>query len=255
MKKVLISSAVALSLLAPALSQAAGLSVTQMSAVTSLLNSFGVDATSIASVQSTLANASTTASTSTKREMKGCIALLRDLRKGSQGEDVKKLQERLRDEDAEFNSAPTGVFGPMTEKAVKRFQERHGVASTTTGNVGPMTRKFFERECGMEDKGKGDRGNDQMMSAAVNGMITTASSSTITVAPLQGSVRTVTIVASTTIKVFVSTSTAPTSGTFADLVVGRRVHVEGQKNADGTITARAVVVGLPAPRAGDREDN
>jgi peptidoglycan hydrolase-like protein with peptidoglycan-binding domain len=226
-----------------------------MSAVTSLLNSFGVDSGSIASVQTTLANASTTASTSTKREMKGCVALLRDLRKGSQGEDVKKLQERLRDEDGEFTSAPTGVFGPMTEKAVKRFQERHGVASTTTGSVGPMTRKFFERECGKEEKVKEHKGQGDMMGAAVNGTIATASSSTITVTPLQGSVRTVTIAASTTIKVFVSTSTPPTVGTFADLVVGRRVHVEGQKNADGTITARTVVVGLPAPRAGEREDN
>ena len=53
-------------------------------------------------------------------------------------------------EDSEngFHGSPTGFFGPLTAQAMMKFQMRMGIASSTTGSVGPMTRGFFERECG-----------------------------------------------------------------------------------------------------------
>jgi hypothetical protein len=53
------------------------------------------------------------------------------LRKGSSGNDVALLQQRL------GLSPADGAFGPMTDAAVRRFQGAHGLA--TDGVVGPQT--------------------------------------------------------------------------------------------------------------------
>jgi hypothetical protein len=58
------------------------------------------------------------------------------LRRGAKGKAVAELQKRL----AEFGCAPgpiDGDFGPRTQAAVRRFQERHGLA--VDGVVGPKT--------------------------------------------------------------------------------------------------------------------
>ena len=58
---------------------------------------------------------------------------------GSTGEEVTKLQERLLAEGLLASDVkPTGYFGPLTEDAVKKFQELHGIEMT--GTVGPKTR-------------------------------------------------------------------------------------------------------------------
>jgi peptidoglycan hydrolase-like protein with peptidoglycan-binding domain len=50
----------------------------------------------------------------------------------------------------------TGFFGPATERAVQRFQERHGVVSygdyqaTGYGRVGPRTRWAIKNSCGVD---------------------------------------------------------------------------------------------------------
>lgn len=154
-KKALISTALGLALLAPVLASAAGLSSTQLNAVTSLLRSFGVGSSTVATVQSTLASATIDPATvpGPKKDIKGCVALLRNISIGTRGEDVKKLQERLNEEDDDaMHVPPTGTFGPMTARAMRIFQERHGVASSTSGSVGPLTRRYFERECGKDIK-------------------------------------------------------------------------------------------------------
>lgn len=53
-----------------------------------------------------------------------------NLKIGSKGDDVKKLQEKLK-------LSVDGVFGPNTEKVVKEFQSKNGL--TADGIVGPMT--------------------------------------------------------------------------------------------------------------------
>ncbi|TSC78374.1 MAG: hypothetical protein G01um101429_834, partial [Parcubacteria group bacterium Gr01-1014_29] len=73
------------------------------------------------------------------------IALTRSLRRGSSGDDVKQLQEFLaQDKDVYPQGLATGFFGPATERAVKRFQEKNGIEPV--GIVGPITRaKLNER--------------------------------------------------------------------------------------------------------------
>ena len=52
------------------------------------------------------------------------------LKRGSRGAEVKTLQTRL-------NLMPDGIFGPLTEEAVKEFQKRKGL--TADGVVGAKT--------------------------------------------------------------------------------------------------------------------
>lgn len=78
-----------------------------------------------------------------------CIILNRDLHEGSRGDDVRKLQGLLgSDSDLGYNASTTGVFGPITAKALKKFQEKHGIVSSGTGYAGSLTRGFFSRSCG-----------------------------------------------------------------------------------------------------------
>ncbi|MBD2447537.1 peptidoglycan-binding protein [Nostoc sp. FACHB-152] len=56
--------------------------------------------------------------------------------KGDEGEQVRNLQERLRVAGYYYGNA-TGVFGPITEEAVKRFQEAYKLS--VDGIVGPAT--------------------------------------------------------------------------------------------------------------------
>ncbi|QMU64760.1 MAG: DUF3380 domain-containing protein [Flavobacteriaceae bacterium] len=57
------------------------------------------------------------------------------LRKGSTGEDVRKLQQLLN--QSGYNLTVDGIFGDGTENAVKKFQQENGLA--IDGIVGPAT--------------------------------------------------------------------------------------------------------------------
>lgn len=88
----------------------------------------------------------------------------RTLKLDMEGEDVKKLQERL-NQDPDTKVADSGwgspgkettYFGELTRSAVKRYQCKHGIVcsgdeqSTGYGQVGPATRRSLNAE---EDKG------------------------------------------------------------------------------------------------------
>ncbi|MGM9538535.1 MAG: GH25 family lysozyme [Candidatus Onthomonas sp.] len=60
----------------------------------------------------------------------------RNLRMGSRGEDVKWLQTRLNQNGADL--AVDGIFGTLTDKAVRAYQKARGL--TVDGIVGPKTR-------------------------------------------------------------------------------------------------------------------
>lgn len=75
----------------------------------------------------------------------------RTLRRGSSGEDVRRLQEFLKNPPAGGpeiypEGLVTGYLGSLTEAAVKRFQAKYGIVfygdpvSTGYGLVGPKTR-------------------------------------------------------------------------------------------------------------------
>lgn len=56
--------------------------------------------------------------------------MMKTLKKGSRGDDVKLLQQDLK-------LYPDGIFGPLTEEAVKQFQTAHGLKAD--GIVGEKT--------------------------------------------------------------------------------------------------------------------
>ena len=60
----------------------------------------------------------------------------RTLRRGSAGDDVRWVQERLNAEGAGLKV--DGIYGPVTEAAVRQYQFIHGLA--VDGTVGPVTR-------------------------------------------------------------------------------------------------------------------
>ncbi len=165
-----------------------------------------------------------------------CVTIARNLRVGSHGEDVKNLQQILsQDSESGFQGSATGFFGPLTAQAVMKFQKRMGIASSTDGSVGTLTRGFFERQCGA-------------MPSIISGTITASGGSTITIQNKENKSVIVNITASTTIKIFSGTSTPPTTGTTSDLVVGKTAVADGPKNADGSIQAVHIAVGMvPMP--------
>ena len=75
----------------------------------------------------------------TKKEVRTTVKFLRQLRKGMSGEDITTLQEILAaDSDVYPEGLITGFFGSLTEKALKKFQKKHGIEQA--GEVGPQTR-------------------------------------------------------------------------------------------------------------------
>ena len=83
-------------------------------------------------------------------EMSGrrCVAIIRDLSMGSQGDDVSNLQQMLSDNGFLSASNATGFFGALTAHAVMQFQSKFGVSASTTGVVGPLTRNVLRGHCG-----------------------------------------------------------------------------------------------------------
>ena len=170
-------------MLMPVVSQAASLTTAQVNAIVGLLQSFNADAKTVAQVQMVLtgqkpeggwqtSSSSWSGATSTQGGMPPgqlgkmvCIELNRDLKIGSQGDDVRKLQDMLRDSGIGFTASSTGYFGPMTAKAMAYFQMKNGIASSTTGMVGSLTRGFFERACG---KGLGNEHGEGMMGSSTH---------------------------------------------------------------------------------------
>lgn len=72
-------------------------------------------------------------------EIQTTIALARDLKEGMSSKDVKALQELLAaDREVYPEGIVSGYFGPLTAKAVRRFQMKHGIEAV--GMVGPKTR-------------------------------------------------------------------------------------------------------------------
>ena len=176
-----------------------------------------------------------------------CFMPMRGFGMGARGEDVKELQKMLRGEEAsQFQGEATGFFGPQTAKALGRWQKHHGISSSTVGSMGPRTQDFLKKRCGGE--GKDDKGGMMMhMPAHITGSITAVSGNDITVTNGDGKMVVVHVTASTTIKVWSGTSTAPTAGTLGDLTSGKKIAADGPKNADGSINAVHVMVGTTLP--------
>lgn len=75
----------------------------------------------------------------------GALSFTRSMYRGTQGADVRDLQQLLaQDADVYPEGLTTGYYGALTTKAVQRFQIKHGVVSGPGpgyGVVGPKTRE------------------------------------------------------------------------------------------------------------------
>lgn len=144
-----VSLMVAGLILVPAPAQAAGLTEAQIQAVVDLVSSFGADASIVKNVEASLkGNGSSRVSegvfksktsTSTLATTTADWLKLRSfLRMGSNGEDVRMLQQLLSSDPSLYpEGLVTGFFGPLTELAVKRLQAKLKIDQV--GAVGPQT--------------------------------------------------------------------------------------------------------------------
>src|SRR3989338_4787062 len=82
---------------------------------------------------------------STPNKHRICSILKRNLSQGTQGDDVRGLQEFLSAEGY-LSANATGYFGPMTAQAVAKWQASQGVSAV--GSFGPMSRERIKAWCG-----------------------------------------------------------------------------------------------------------
>ena len=126
--------------------QAATLSTTQIQAVTNLLVAFGVDSATIATVQAALTGATTTPPAIVSATPGSITAgMIGYLRLGDQGDQVKYLQALLAADPGIYpQGLITGYFGALTQAALERYQERHGLDQV--GFIGPQTLKNLKSD-------------------------------------------------------------------------------------------------------------
>ena len=73
--------------------------------------------------------------------------ITRNLALGAQGADVKQLQDWLKSQGFfPANQPTTNNFGPITQKAVKAFQDAKGIKDSTPGVFGPASQNFLTQE-------------------------------------------------------------------------------------------------------------
>ncbi len=81
----------------------------------------------------------------TVQNISGTLSLIRSLRQGMSGDDVKALQAILAADPTVYpQGLITGFFGQMTSEAVKKFQKKHGIEAL--GFVGPQTLRKLNEE-------------------------------------------------------------------------------------------------------------
>ena len=95
------------------------------------------------------------------------VPITRDLSRGMEGNDVRTLQVFLIEQATGIypEALVTGTYGPLTQRAVERFQEREDIAQEGDpgyGVVGPATRARMN-ELMRQDKMEGDRNGNGVM--------------------------------------------------------------------------------------------
>lgn len=125
------------------MAQAAALTSSQVSAIVSLLQSFGADATTIANVQTSLTGGTpsgTTTGGTTTATTSSCN-FTKDLTVGSKGADVTCLQNAL-NAAGYMSTSATGNFGPLTKAGVIAWQKVAKI-SPAAGYFGAKSRAAF----------------------------------------------------------------------------------------------------------------
>ncbi len=146
----------AVSMLAAApMAHASALTASQVSAIISLLQSFGADAATISNVQASLTGG---APVSGPGSGSTACAFSRDLTIGSQGADVTCLQQALIAAGFSIPAGATGYFGTQTRAAVASWQSSKNIAPAV-GYFGPISRGAFNLGGGNGNPGGPITGN------------------------------------------------------------------------------------------------
>ncbi|MBI5045733.1 MAG: peptidoglycan-binding protein, partial [Candidatus Niyogibacteria bacterium] len=141
---VFIAAAFIVAMSGGSVAYAASLTSAQISAIISLLQSFGADATTISSVSSALSGTPVVTPVTG-----GAYSFTKDLTVGSTGDDVKELQKYLN--SAGYAVAASGVgsagnestsFGSLTKSAVAKWQAANGL-SPAAGYFGSLSRAKY----------------------------------------------------------------------------------------------------------------
>ncbi|MEK7576530.1 MAG: peptidoglycan-binding domain-containing protein [Patescibacteria group bacterium] len=150
MRKFILSSSLLvvglLVLFSPLAGRAAQLTSAQISAIINLLQSFGASSSVVSNVQTALngGNATSTAGGLFIQSNSNGLALITLLREGDNGDNVRTLQIALSADASVYpEGLITGYFGPLTAKAVKRFQKKHNLENE--GQVGEKTREKINK--------------------------------------------------------------------------------------------------------------
>lgn len=136
--------------LAP-LAHAAALTSSQVSAIVSLLQSFGADANTIANVQASLTGG-TPSGGSSGGSMSGSCSFTMDLHMGSSGSQVTCLQQALIAAGHSIPAGATGYFGGQTKTAVIAWQKAVGI-SPAAGYFGAISRSHWTMSGGSSSGG------------------------------------------------------------------------------------------------------
>lgn len=141
--KAALGTAVGASLLLGAgAAQAASLSQSQIDAITNLLSSFSVSSSTIANVQAVLSGQTTVGALVASGEVNA--SMIGELRQGAKGDGVCLLQTLLAADPSVYPEGTVSCFfGPLTFKAVKNFQGKHGIEKV--GFIGPKTLNALEK--------------------------------------------------------------------------------------------------------------
>ncbi len=152
---LVFAAAGAVALAAPA--QAASLTSDQVQSIVMLLQSFGVNSSTVTNVRNVLIGApimptaaTSTVAVSTSSTGVACPTFSEDLYRGRSDkhteDEVSMLQRFLaRASSSAYAAGATGYFGAETEAGVKAWQAAHGVPAT--GFVGPLTRAAIAHAC------------------------------------------------------------------------------------------------------------
>jgi hypothetical protein len=133
MKKYIFGAVLSLGILvSPAFTQAAGLTQTQVQAILTLLNAFGADSATIASVTTALNGGAPTAT-----GQSFCHNFNSDLTVGNSGDDVTALNRVLQSSGID-TSGNSSNFDENNAGDIVAFQSHYGIRQT--GYVGPLTR-------------------------------------------------------------------------------------------------------------------
>lgn len=120
------------------MAHAAALTSAQVSAIISLLQSFGADSATIANVQASL----TGGTPSTPSAPASACSFTKDLTIGSSGAEVTCLQQALVAGGYSISAGATGYFGAQTQSAVSAWQKASGI-TPTAGYFGAKSRAAF----------------------------------------------------------------------------------------------------------------